>query len=307
MRRAALIAAAALLLEATLPAQAPTPPVVARMDAYLAEYERALSEVVARERLDQFILDPDGRALSPAQARLLDSVSDTILQAHNGRARQTRTLESEVAFLALPGDAGWLGFRHVQAVDGSAVRGSGRVLESLLARGWTSAAAAARQLITESAAHNLGGPRTINLPNLPLELLHARHRRRFEIAVDDHETIGGTRTTRVVLDEQRTPSVIQGAGGANLMSVVTAWVEEATGRLLRAEVRSRDRRPGIRSFETTIRVEFEDDTALAMLVPRAMQERFFVDPYAGRGVGVGVARYDRFRRFATSGRLKPPG
>ena len=304
MRTAALRVATVLGLATALHGQAPPHGVVALMDAYLAGYEQTLSEVVARERLTQFILDRDGRVLSQAHQQLLASLSDTVLRAHNGRARQTRELESEVAFLALPGDAGWLGFRHVQAVDGSAVRGSGRVLESLLARGWTSAGTAARQLVTDSAAHNLGSPRTINLPNLPLELLHVRHRARFKVAVGDH---GATRTRRVVLDEQRTPSIIQGNGGANLMSVVTAWVDEATGRLLRAEARSSDRRPGIRSFETTIRVEFEDDAALGMLVPREMQERFFVDPYVGRGAGVGVARYDQFRRFTTRARVRPPG
>ena len=62
-----------------------------------------------------------------------------------------------------------------------------------------------------------------------------------------------------------------------------------------------------RPFETTIRVDFGEDAALGMLVPREMQERFFVDPYVERGLGVGVARYDQFRRFTTSGRVKPPG
>jgi hypothetical protein len=241
--------------------------------------------------------------------RALDPLLGMLEQAERGlQPAHQRSLESDVAFIALPGEAGWLGLRHVQTVDGAAVRGSGRSLEALLARGWASARSAALQLLAESARHNLGSPRTINLPNLPLELLHARNRARFAVSLDGHEEIDGRRTTRVVLDERTTPSLIQGAGGANLMSTVTAWVDDDNGRLARAEVRSQDRRSRIRPFQTVIRVDFADDAALGLRVPVTMRERFFVDPFDVRGgVGVGVARYDRFRRFGTSARVRPPG
>lgn len=46
-----------------------------------------------------------------------------------------------------------------------------------------------------SAKHNLGLPRTINLPTGALDIIHPRHRSAHEYELDGEETVRGTRTT----------------------------------------------------------------------------------------------------------------
>lgn len=75
-----------------------------RLDAYLLAYEPQLSSVVADEFMEQ-----------------------------RQRSRQwvvnNRRIKSEVAFVALPGNAGWMGFRRVIEVNGKAVKASGETAD----------------------------------------------------------------------------------------------------------------------------------------------------------------------------------
>ena len=208
-----------------------------------------------------------------------------------------RRIRSEVAFIALPGSAGWMGFRRVVEVNGKAAKDSGATLGELMRQGRSNDYQQARALLAESAAHNLGEPRTINLPNLPLELLHPRHRSRFAHEVYGRDKIHGMNTVLLRLTEQDSPTIIQQAGGGDMKTVVWAWIEPATGRLLRAQVTARDGRIGLWSFIAEIRVEFKDDKKMGVLVPDTMTERFYVD----RGSGSGTAKYSNYRRFETSG------
>jgi hypothetical protein len=163
----------------------------------------------------------------------------------------------------------------------------------------------ARRLLADSAAHNLGAPRTINLPNLPLELLHPRHRHRFAQELYAREKIRGTPVVLLRFDELSTPTIIQQAGVdgyGDMKTVVWAWIEADTGRLLRAQVTARDARMGTRPFLAEIRVEFREDRKVGMLVPAEMTETFFVDK---AGAGTGSARYSNYRRFQTAARIVP--
>lgn len=254
-----------------------------RLDAYLVAYEPQLSTLVAEERMSQ---RDDARA-----------VSKTALPT------KYRALVSEVAFIGLPGGVGWLGFRRVVSIDGKKVPDAGPTLAQVLTDGARDDFERARLLLTESARHNLGQPRTTNLPNLPLEFLHPRHRYKFANRIDGTEKIRGAETIRLVLNEVSTPTLIQRAEGGDLVSTVTAWVETATGRLLRAEVKSRDARLYVAQFVATVWVDFKDDAALGLLVPVEMREEFF----AGRSrQGTGTARYSNYRRFQTAARIVPP-
>ena len=67
-----------------------------RMGAYLTEYENHLSSVVADERFEQNI--------------------------YAGGDRWGALLESEVAFIRLPGGAEWLGYRDVKRKNWKAVK-----------------------------------------------------------------------------------------------------------------------------------------------------------------------------------------
>jgi hypothetical protein len=202
----------------------------------------------------------------------------------------------------LPGNAGWLGFRHVVKMNGKTQPGAGKPLGEILADGAKNEYEQARLLLAESAKLNLGMPRTTNLPNLPLEFLHPRNRRRFAHRDDGREKIRGIETMRMVLNETASPSIIQRPEGGDVPSTVTAWVESSSGRLIRAEVRSRDARIGVLPFEAVVWVDFKDEPALKLLVPAEMKEEF----YAGRfRDGTGVAKYSKYRKFQTSGRIVP--
>ena len=278
MRLTACGLSAALVVAAAVHGQAPEAGALRdKLDAYLLAYEPQLSALVAEEEMTQ---------------RMQESWVVTY-----------RKLRSEVAFIALPGDAGWLGFRRVITVNDKPVKDLGVSLAQLMLEGASDDYDQAHLLLEDSAAHNLGAPRTINLPNLPLELLHPRNRHRFGYRVDGTEKIRNVRTVRLVLEETSTPTIIQQPGAGDLRSIVTAWIEPDTGRLHRAQVKSRDMRMGFTPFDAVVWVDFKHDAALDLLVPTEMKEDFFV----GRnGNGTGVARYTNYRRFQTAARIVPP-
>lgn len=281
-------ATATALIVSVLPATAQSltvDDVIARLDAYLVEYEPKLSELIADEVLVQEI-NGTTRLVSPEELT-------------PGITRQRRRLASEVAFIALPNEAGWLGFRNVKTVNNLKVK-SGE--ESLTAALQASSYDAARSLLNASAAHNLGLPRTTNLPNLPLEFLHQRNRKRLVARLDAVERIRGVETTPVVFIERMTPSLIQSPFGMDMPSVIRAWVD-GNGRLWRAEVKTFKVSSSLAA--STLRVDFTEHKGLGLMVPTEMRETFPVEQPAA---GAGLARYSNFRRFQTSGRIiTPPG
>lgn len=214
-----------------------------------------------------------------------------------GTTSRRRRLASEVAFIALPNDAGWLGFRNVKTVDNRKIDSRDEALKAALQAGSYDAA---RSLLDASAAHNLGLPRTSNLPNLPLEFLHQRNRKRLAARMDVAERIRGVDTMQVVFIEQTTPSLIQTPFGTDMPSVVRAWIDR-NGRLWRAEVKTFKASSSL--AVSTMRIDFTEHKDLGMLVPTEMRETFPVEQPA---TGTGLARYSNFRRFQTSARIITP-
>jgi hypothetical protein len=274
---------AALLIAAIGAAQTPgADGVIAKLDKYLLAYEPGLSQLIADETMQQ---EARGRRgfrtdnITPIETRL------------------RRQLVSEVAFIALPQDAGWLGFRHVKTVNNKPVALADASLGASLTK---SGLAGARDLLNASAAHNLGLPRTTNLPNLALEFLHSRNRKRLLARGDGRDRVRGVLTTRVVFLERMSPTLIRNPEtGADMPSVVRAWVDPADGRLLRTEVRT-FAAVDAKSYEHLVLVEFVDNPSLGMLVPSEMREEF---PVERPGTGTSIARYSNYRRFQTSARI----
>jgi hypothetical protein len=256
-----------------------------RLDQYLIAYEPQLSALVADERLTQ----RDG--------------ASKYANSQTAEPTRNRVIISEVAFIGLPGNAGWLGFRRVVSVNGKKLADAGPALAVLLTDGATDDYDQARLILSESARHNLGGARTTNLPNLPLEFLHPRNRHRMHHRLDGREKIRGVDSARLVFEEHSTPTMIQRPEGGDMQSLITAWVEPDTGRLLRAQVKTRDARIGVLPFDQVIWVDFRSDDKLGVLVPHEMKEEFF----AGRfREGTGTATYSNYRQFRTGARIIPP-
>lgn len=275
--------------------QAPDPNVVrTRLIDYLDGYEQELSSLIAEERLRQWPIRRGG-----AGAVVIDGV----LTGQDARdTSRVRSLVSDVAFVPLPGNAGWLGYRDVTSIGGRAVRRRGPPLLDLLKAQTDDSRERAMTLLLESARHNLGAARTINLPSLPLELLHRRNQARFAITSHEMARTDHCATMRLMLEETVTPTIIQNPGGGNMPSRVFAWVEPLSGRLCRAEVRTRDAQHGARAIDAVVRVEFAREPNLDVWVPEKMYEEF-LDPPRGRGEGEAV--YTNYRRFTTSARIVP--
>lgn len=268
------VAVAALLTLMSGAVQAPSADEVRdSLDRYLRTYEPQLSSLVAEEHMSQ------------------------------RGGRRSRRLVSEVSFVSLPGGVGWLGLRRVTEVNGKAVRDPGLPLAKLLSGG-ADDQDQARSLLLQSASQNLGAPRTTNLPNLPLELLHPRNRHRFAHRYDGREKIRGINTVRLVLNERASPTIIQRPEGGDMNSIVSAWVEERSGRLIRAEVKTADARIGVLPFSNVVWVDFKEDAGLGLLVPVEMRETFYIGRFSS---GTGVAKYSNYRRFQTTARIVPPG
>jgi hypothetical protein len=254
-----------------------------RLDAYLTAYQPELSTLLAREVMTQTIESSTSRrpgSLPPYTQRKLDS---------------------EVAFMSLPGEAGWLGIRMVRKVNGRPVKTAGPSIPQALGSG--DAEGTARKLLSESAQYNLGTARNINLPNLPLELLHPRHRGLFDHSVSGADSIRGQRVLRLAIVEVGSVPLIRGPDGERITSRITAWITPA-GELLRADVRMRLSDHEGPQREPTIRVEYKLHEELGLLVPVEMREEFTTGTFGVTGLG--VAKYSEFRRFQTSARILPP-
>ena len=106
--------------------------VLERLDAYLDRYETELSAVVADEELIQ---ETDGRL----------------------NRRMNQRLQSEIAFLRLPGGLEWMGFRRVRSINGKPLTGT-RTLAELLATTSTDALQQASLLVERKRQIQPGEP-----------------------------------------------------------------------------------------------------------------------------------------------------
>jgi hypothetical protein len=275
--------------------QAPSTPdidtLVSRLGAYLLEYEPQLSTIIAQELYRQSVTRP--------------RTGQTSLEGGIGSVT-TRTLESEVAFLRLPGNLAWYGVRDVRVVDGQQVAASGpRLLDAIRASSGDRDTLI-QVIVRASSAHNLGPSRTINMPTVPLELLHPRNRLRFSFRLAGTATISAASTRELRFQELATPALVQDSAGRGLLSAGSAWIEPASGRLWRVVVRFEPVSQTVRNAQAAtneFRIDFANNATLGLLVPAELRENLEL---GGGGHLQGRATYSDFRRFTTSARIIPP-
>jgi hypothetical protein len=270
--RSAVVVAAALLSATDGRAQsAPTlEQLLDRMGEYLLDYETQLSSVVAEERFEQRV------------------------------SRVLTVLESDIAFMRLPGGLEWLGFRDVRKVNFLPVKQTGPSISEVLA----STAGDIRKALAiaqESARHNLGLPRTINVPTAPLEIIHPRNRQAHSYQMRAAERVRGVPTTIISFTETARPTLVREPSGTYLISSGRVWIEPKSGGVRRVEWSYQAEKRYPRVLPPQLRVEFGPNAQLGFLVPLEMRERFHTE----RGAGEGQATYKNFRRFGTSARIVP--
>ena len=253
-----------------------------RMSAYLQQYEQQLSSVVADERFQQRVV------YTRAYKNGMPVTDD-----------ERRRLDSEIGFIRLPGGADWLGFRDVRKINGRNLASSAsRIVDTLAAT--DNVMAQARAIANASAEHNLGVPRTTNVPTAALEIIHPRNyaAHRFERRGED--TIRKTKVAVIGFSETRRPPLVSGSGGQELISSGRVWIEPSSGTIWRVEWKYA---PAV-GAPSGLTVEFAMNDVLGMMVPVEMHETFSV--IGGLNArGDGVAFYSNFRRFGTGGRIVP--
>ena len=224
---------------------------------------------------------------------------EELIQETDGRLnrRMSQRLQSEIAFLRLPGGLEWMGFRRVRTVNGKPLTGT-RTLAELLAITSTDALQQAGMLVDESAKSNLGNPRTTNMPNLPLELLSKKYRHRYEVVHKGRSNMHGHAVNEVELSELGAEPIVFNEG-RQMKTRLRAWIDARSGALWRAEVEMRV--PGDNRNPAWLRVDFAVDKALQIMVPVTMRERF----NSIADTGTSLATYTNFRRFQTSARIVP--
>jgi hypothetical protein len=293
VRRPVLMLVALLTLQSTAAPRAQSADdidvLLDQLGRYLIAYEGELSTAIAVEYYEQ----------------------QEIKVAYLGRGQRlpverstTRKLESDIAFLRLPGGASWFGVRDVRTIDKKPViAGAGRLSEIMSRLARTGAMEEAAKIVAASAQYNLGALRTINMPTTPLEVLHPDHHVQFAFKLAGKDNIEGVSTTKIGFEEFDVPTIINGTDDKPLFIQGTVWVEPGSGRIWRVEMALR-RETGVRGRDlivNRIRVDFALHPELKMLVPKEMTESFIV---AG-GRGQGRAKYSGFRRFTTSARIVP--
>jgi len=285
--RAAQAALTALIISAGLvricEAQAPALDVVLdRLGAYLLDYETKVVELAAEERYKQWIKRRSG---------------------YGGDTVSRRELRSTYFLVRLPDGQAWYGFRDVTRVDGRDVSSQGRPMAQLLSERTATAYEEALAVMRENAKYNIGDVyRTINLPLQALDLLHPQYRTRFDFKAAGRERVGGQEAAIVAFQERSTPTTLVSDGfGGELLARGRVWIEPTSGAVLRTEL-SFNGSAARYLKESAIRVDYQRDPKLKVLLPSEMEETYGLEIEVLHG----VATYRNYRRFETAARMITP-
>jgi hypothetical protein len=267
--------------------------VLRRAGAYVEEFQRQLSGIVAEETYVQEVVPFLG------------------LNARGNVRFQRRRLRSDLLLLRPEDAVTWVQFRDVYEVDGQPVRDRDERLTTLFLDNTVSNAERVKQIRDESARYNVGRiARTVNVPVLPLAVLAFSSQPRFRFIVDDSRdngrprigstTLPSTPTFRVTaevwivrFEERQGPTLIHTDGGRDIFSRGRFWIEPATGRVLMSEMITEDDR-----VRGELVVSYQSEPLLGLLVPIELRERYSEVDY--RATITGEATYSNFRRFQVS-------
>jgi hypothetical protein len=271
--------------------------VVAAAAAYVAEYQRQLTSVLADEAYTQEIVAQVPR--DPEMPR-------------------TRTLRSEVFFMFAPASREWMAIRDVMAVDGQPAGGRPDLHEALRTLQARDVAATFK---TYNSRFNIGRTiRNFNEPSLSLLVLDEHHRRRFSFDRTRVERAGDDVLATLAFKETGSPTLIYDLKLGRVFSKGELVVEAATGRVRRTVLAAR-----IQDVQLNLTTEYALEPRLGIWVPATFREQY---EYGARPTGentpafpprvdtgpttrraeyeriVCAASYSNYRRFETSVRIK---
>ena len=247
--------------------------IIGRASAYVVEFLRQFTNIVAEERYVQDALRTSGTA-ARGKGQVLPGLS-----LH-------RTLGSDFLLVQLPGLNGWHSFRDVFEVDGRPVRDRDERLSQLFLQPAAAAVEQASTLEREGIRYNIGdADRSLNNPLLPMGMLQPHYRQRFRFSVKDPDRDVGPDVVIVEFREQDRPTILRRVPDGDLPAKGRLWIDSRTGRVAKTQLSVSE------SDEVTTTFRFDDD--LHLDVPAEMREEYWT---AGTLV-TGTAIYSRFRRF----------
>jgi hypothetical protein len=273
-----------LLIGAQPAAQQPSlDEVLKRAAAYVADFRKQLSGIVAEETYRQEIVNT-GR------------VDGTLY------VNPIRRLRSDL-LLVKPSDVSYhVELRDVFEVDGQPLREREQRLEALLYD--PAAGARINAILAESARYNIGSiQRNINTPLMSLQFLDAVNRDRFRFRhVEKNkpvfqdprdQAINETAVFRVSTEiwtieyrERSRNTIIKNTDGADVPSRGRFWINPSTGSVLISELITEGG-----GVIATVTVSYQSEPLMGFLVPVEMRES-----YLGRGERIsGQAEYGKFR------------
>ncbi len=273
-----VVAAVVVILAgfAGLGADAQRPPLpsaaelIAKIDAYLADFAKSYAQVVAEEHYHQ--------EMKPSRVSM--GVTPTT----------RRDIESDVVAVSDSTQA-WLNFRDVYAVDRTNVRDRDERLAQLFLKNAGDPLAKARVIADEGARFNLGGvTRNVNFPAMALTFLATGNQPRSRFRVTGRSTVGQVDTLILEFEETQRPTLIK-SGTLDLPVSGKFWVEPASGRVMKSSLHFDSK-----EFGGDIEVTFGLVEKLALWLPIEMKD----STWGPRETVTGRATYANFRLFGTS-------
>lgn len=301
-RLAVLVVAIAATVGATVPLLAQRPTAEAALDQLLAratwysiDFINGLSNIVAEE---QYIQNSNV-ALATAAIPILGGRA--AFPASAPRTSRHRELKADFLIVKSEG-AYWTPFRDVFEVDHIPIRDREERLAKLFLnkKPGDTGESAAKAIAEESARYNLGSvQRTINNPAFAMIILQPEVRDRFKFTAGKPDKKMGDDISVIDYVELGRPTVIAGPPGEDMPAFGRFWIETATGRVVKAEVRVE-----VKNVKANLTTTFRTDERLGMDVPAELREDY--DLPDSRVTG--VASYTRFRKFdvKSSEDITPP-
>ena len=251
--------------------------------AYVADYQRQLTSVIADEIYTQEVV-----AQSPRDPKM----------------PRIRRLRSEVFFMYAAADHHWMAIRDVMSLDGSPLADRPDLRDAFQRLATREVAAK----VTEyNSRYNIGRTyRNFNEPTLSLLVFDERHRPRFSFDRKHVERQGDTTLVTIAFTEKDSPTLIQDQRRGRVFSKGEFIVEAGAGRIRRTVLTAKS--DPLRLELTTT---YAPDDRLGILVPTLFRESYeygsnsrTLDSAPEYERIVCEATYSNFRRFETSVRIK---
>jgi hypothetical protein len=284
----------------------PHPGLLPKARAYVEAYTERFANLMSEERAEQELRTTPPLRSTP---RAMAGSGPAPVVAQPPDTVQRRRLTANYIVVRAETGLGWLPFRDVYEVDGRPVADRPKRLTALLSGKGPVDIATARKLVAEGTRHDLGNlERSLNVPVFGLIFLHPQLTFQSTFAYAGEDAVGDRPAAVYRFQEVGKPALVTGPGGSNLVSAGRAWIDPASGVVLKTE-----HKVTANDVDATITVTFADDARLGLAVPDHMDEEYRWT--SRRDILRVTARYSNYRKLDVStteetplpGQKKPPG